>query len=74
MKADSKQQTFKREVFTTSRELEYFSESELVMQTGYDRENWWPGVLVKEIVDNGLDVCEQAGVAPRIGVRFSAKS
>jgi DNA topoisomerase VI subunit B len=71
MKTDSKQQDFKREVFTTSRELEYFSESELVTQTGYDRENWWPGVLVKELMDNSLDACEQAGVAPRISVRFS---
>lgn len=32
-----------RQVFTTSRELEYFTETELVTQTGYDKEEWWPG-------------------------------
>src|ERR1700730_7012509 len=67
-----KQPELKREVFTTSRELEYFSEAELVTQTGYDPEDWWPGVLVKELVDNSLDACEQAGVVPEISVRFSA--
>jgi len=38
----------KRQVFTTSRELEYFSEAELTTQTGYGKEDWWPGVVVKE--------------------------
>jgi hypothetical protein len=33
----------RRQVFTTSRELEYFSESELVTQTGYSKEEWWTG-------------------------------
>lgn len=61
----------RREVFTTSRELEYFTESELVTQTGYGKEEWWPRVLVKEIVDNGLDAAEQAGVAPAITVEFT---
>jgi DNA topoisomerase VI subunit B len=60
-----------RQVFTTSRELEYFTETELVAQTGYRKEEWWPGVLTKELVDNGLDVCEQAGIAPEIRVEFS---
>jgi DNA topoisomerase VI subunit B len=63
-----------RQVFTTSRELEYFSESELVTQTGYSREDWWPGVLVKELVDNGLDICEQTGVVPEISVEFAGSS
>jgi DNA topoisomerase VI subunit B len=60
-----------REVFTTSRELEYFSEAELVTQTGYEREEWWPRVLVKELVDNGLDACEQSGAAPEISVALA---
>ena len=60
----------KRQVFTTSRELEYFSESELTTQTGYPKEQWWPGVVVKELLDNSLDACEQAGVAPVISVDF----
>jgi DNA topoisomerase VI subunit B len=46
--------------------LEYFSESELVTQTGYPREQWWPGVVLKELVDNTLDACEQSGIAPQI--------
>jgi DNA topoisomerase VI subunit B len=60
----------RRQVFTTSRELEYFTEAELVTQTGYPRNEWWPGVLVKELVDNSLDACEQASIAPEIGIRF----
>jgi hypothetical protein len=60
-----------RQVFTISRELEYFTEAELVTQTGYRKDDWWPGVFVKEIVDNGLDACEQAGVAQEIRVIFS---
>jgi DNA topoisomerase VI subunit B len=60
-----------RQVFTTSRELEYFTETELVTQTGYGKEEWWPRVLVKEPVDNGLDACEQAGIAPEITVEFT---
>ena len=57
-----------RQVFPSSSELEYFSEAELVTQTGYPKAEWWPGVLVKELLDNALDVCEQAGVAPEIRV------
>lgn len=64
----------KRQVFTTSRELEYFAESELTTQTGCSKQHWWPGVVVKELVDNALDACEQAGVAPVISVDFSGDS
>ena len=49
----------KRQTFTISRELEYFSESELTAQTGYPKEYWWPGVVAKELIDNALDACEQ---------------
>jgi hypothetical protein len=66
------QAEFRRQVFTTSRELEYLSETELVTQTGYAREYWFPRVLVKEVVDNALDACEQAGVAPEIDIRLDA--
>jgi hypothetical protein len=31
-----------REVFTLSRELEYFSADELEKQAGYGRDEWWP--------------------------------
>ena len=69
-----KKNELKRQVFTTSRELEYFSESELTTQTGYPKEQWWPGVVVKELLDNSLDACEQAGVAPVISVDFRGQS
>ena len=50
-----------RQTFSVSRELEYFSEAELTTQTGYSKEHWWPGVIAKELIDNSLDACEQAG-------------
>src|ERR1700688_765421 len=63
-----------RQTFSTSRELEYFSEAELTTQTGYGKEYWWPGVVTKELVDNSLDACEQAGLPPRIEVDFQGDS
>ena len=62
------QKTLKRQTFTVSRELEYFSEAELTTQTGYARERWWPDVVAKELVDNALDASEQGGTAPEIAV------
>lgn len=59
-----------REVFTISRELEYYTADELEKQTGYGREEWWPGVIGKETIDNALDACEQAEVSPEITVQF----
>ena len=49
-----------RVAFTTSRELEFFTESELTTQIGY-RKGLWPLVLIKELIDNGIDACEKAG-------------
>ena len=63
----------KRQTFTVSRELD-FSEAELTTQTGYGRETWWPGVVAKELIDNSLDACEQAGTPPRIEVNFQGDS
>ncbi|MDA1278097.1 MAG: ATP-binding protein, partial [Verrucomicrobia bacterium] len=50
--------------------LEYFSEKELVLQTGHDR-NAWAEVLVKELLDNALDAAEDAGADAAIQVSFS---
>ena len=61
-----------RQVFETSRELEFFSEKELMMQIGYDQDRW-PVALLKELIDNALDACEVAGIAPEIEVT-SAKT
>ena len=63
-----------RQTFSVSRELEYFCEAELTTQTGYGKEDWWPGVVAKELIDNSLDACEQAGTPPRIEVDFQGDS
>jgi hypothetical protein len=60
-----------RVTFRTSREMDFFSERELVTQTGHERGEW-PLVIVKELVDNALDACEEADVAPRIDVAADA--
>lgn len=57
-----------RTTFTTSRLLEFCSEKELVAQTGHGTDQW-PFVVVKELLDNALDACEEAGIAPTIEVK-----
>jgi DNA topoisomerase VI subunit B len=61
-----------RTTFQTSREMDFFSEKELVTQTGHDRSEW-PLVIVKELTDNGLDGCEDADIAPVIKVTADAR-
>src|SRR5262245_45683560 len=56
-----------RQVFTTSRLLEFCSQKELVLQTGYPVEQW-PLVVLKELIDNAIDACEEADIAPVIEV------
>jgi DNA topoisomerase VI subunit B len=60
----------KRETFTTSRLLEFCSEKELINQTGHAVPDW-PLVILKELVDNAIDACEEEGVAPVITVRVA---
>lgn len=67
MAADIKLQ---REIFETSRELEYFSEKELRGQIGHDK-NFWPMVILRELIDNSLDACEKTGTAPLIEVNIT---
>jgi len=59
-----------RETFATSRRLEFLSVPELEKQSGYTRDRW-PEVIVKELIDNALDACEEAGVAPEITFEIS---
>ncbi len=47
--------------------MEFFTEKELQKQIGHSR-HFWPVVLIKELIDNALDACEQAGIAPDITV------
>jgi hypothetical protein len=56
-----------RTTFSTSRLLEFASRKELVAQTGTAPADW-PLMVIRELVDNGLDACEEAGIAPAIRV------
>ncbi len=59
--------TLDRQLFTTNRTLEFFTEKELQMQIGHGRP-LWPIALIKELIDNALDACEQAGIPPEIEI------
>jgi DNA topoisomerase VI subunit B len=56
-----------RVAFKVSRLMEFCSQRELQNQTGHSA--WdWPLVVAKEAMDNALDACEEAEVAPDITV------
>ena len=59
-----------RVAFKTSRLAEFCGVKELTKQVGQPVE-WWPAVILKELVDNGLDACEEAEVAPEIDIEVS---
>lgn len=63
--------TLKRKTFRTSRLLDFCSQKELVAQTGHDVDDW-PRVALKELGDNALDGCEEAGVPPEITAKVDA--
>ena len=56
-----------RTTFSTPRALDYFSAVELERQTGQPRSRF-SAVVLKELIDNALDACEAAGVAPKVRV------
>ena len=56
-----------RTAFRTSRLLDFASQKELTAQIGHPPGDW-PLVIVKELIDNALDACEEAGIAPEIVV------
>jgi DNA topoisomerase VI subunit B len=56
-----------RVAFKVSRLMEFCSERELQNQTGHSLYDW-PLVIGKEAMDNALDACEEAEVAPDIEV------
>jgi DNA topoisomerase VI subunit B len=66
-------QTFERATFTTNRAMEFFTEKELQMRIGYSK-HLWPVVLLKELIDNALDACENAGIQPAIEVTIEPDS
>lgn len=53
--------------FSTDRMMDFFNESALTTEIGYES-NLWPVVATKEIVDNSLDDAERNGGAPVIKV------
>ena len=50
--------------------MEFCTEKELVAQTGHQSYEWLR-VIVKELVDNGIDACEEAEIAPVIKVTIT---
>jgi hypothetical protein len=56
-----------RVAFRVSRLMEFCSERELQNQTGHSVYEW-PLVIAKELIDNGLDACEEAEVPPEIQI------
>jgi DNA topoisomerase VI subunit B len=63
----------KRTTFKTSRLAEFCSTKELINQTGHQVEDW-PLVLLKELVDNAIDACEETGFPPVINVAVADNS
>ena len=61
------EQKLTRVAFKVSRLMEFCSERELQNQTGHSVYDW-PLVVAKETIDNALDACEEAEVAPEITV------
>jgi hypothetical protein len=61
-----------RETFRTSRGLEFCSQRELVAQIGHDVQDW-PLVILKELVDNAIDIAEEIGIAPRVAIEVSTE-
>jgi DNA topoisomerase VI subunit B len=61
-----------REAFRTSRLLEFCNKKELTAQTGHEVDDW-PLVILKELVDNAIDACEEAGVVPDVLVGVSTR-
>ena len=53
--------------FHVSRLVEFCTQKELVNQTGHSVYDW-PQVVLKELIDNGLDACEEAEITPIISV------
>lgn len=57
-----------RITFKTSRELEFASRKELIAQTGHQLADW-PLVLLKELIDNGMDAAEEPASCRRSSCR-----
>ena len=67
MARTKQQHVLERVAFQTSRAFDFLNRKGLIVETGHPVEAW-PLVVLKELVDNALDACEEARVAPEIGV------
>src|SRR4051812_46737002 len=56
-----------RTALVTSRLLDFATRKELTAQIGHEPDAW-PAVIVKELIDNAIDACEEADVAPDIAI------
>ncbi|MEK6676762.1 MAG: hypothetical protein AABZ47_14055 [Planctomycetota bacterium] len=61
------QNQLQRMTLTTSRLMDFCSPKELTAQSGHGPRDW-PLVILKELMDNALDACEEARIAPKITV------
>ena len=60
-----------RTTFKTSRLLDFVGERELTAQIGHPADEW-PAVILKELMDNAIDACEEAEVAPSLSIAVSS--
>ena len=61
-----------RVTFKTSRLGEFCSDRELVAQTGHPIVEW-PLVILKELVDNAIDICEEKDIPPEVAVSVDVR-
>jgi hypothetical protein len=54
-----------RVALSFSRDLEFATETELAKRMGCSR-HYWLRATAKELIDNGLDACEEAGIETRL--------
>ena len=66
-KKKQQQPKLTRVAFTVSRLMEFCTRRELQNQTGHGVEEW-PLVVLKELMDNALDACEEAEIAPVVSI------
>ena len=60
-----------RSIFKTTRLSEFASKKELINQTGHAVGDW-PLVILKELVDNAIEACEEVGAAPFVKINVAA--
>jgi hypothetical protein len=64
--------TMQPRMMITSLAADFFTVATLETQTGF-AEEWFPDVVLKELLDNALDACETAGVAPRVDIHVDPR-